>query len=77
MGHTQFLQQLDFFEIQQMNMYCDEETALYIASNLVFHERTKRIEIDSHFIREKLLSKEICIEFVGSNDQLADMLTNP
>jgi len=40
----------------------------------MFHERTKPIELDSHFIRENLLSKEICTEFVGSNDQLANVL---
>jgi len=56
-------------------MYCDNYIALHIASNPVFHERTKHIEINCHFVLEKLFSKEICTEFVGSNDQLADLLT--
>ena len=71
----QLLQELKFCEVQQMKLYCDNQAALHIASNPVFHERTKHIEIDCHFIREKLLSKEISTEFVNSNNQLADILT--
>lgn len=44
-------------------------------SNLVLYERTKCLEIDSHFVRDKVLSEEIVINFVGSNDQLANMFT--
>ena len=71
----QFLQELKFCDIHTMKMYCDNQAALHIASNPVFHERTKHIEIDCHFVREKLLTKEICTEFIWSNDQLADVLT--
>jgi len=71
----QLLQELKFCEIKQTKLYCDSQAALHIASNPMFHERIKHIEIDCHFVREKLLSKEISTEFVNSNDQLADIWT--
>ncbi|RVX10360.1 Retrovirus-related Pol polyprotein from transposon RE1 [Vitis vinifera] len=48
---------------------------LHIASNPVFHERTKHIEVDCHFIREKIASGCVATSFVNSNDQLADIFT--
>ncbi|RDX62553.1 hypothetical protein CR513_59101, partial [Mucuna pruriens] len=42
----QLIQKLKFVDVQPMKLYCDNQAALYIASNLVFHERTKHIEID-------------------------------
>jgi len=53
-----------------MTLICDNQVGLHIASNPVFHERTKHIEIDNHFIKEKIESCDIVTSFVNSNDQL-------
>ncbi|RVW27445.1 Retrovirus-related Pol polyprotein from transposon RE2 [Vitis vinifera] len=69
------LQELRFGKDEQMKLICDNQAALHIASNPVFHERTKHIEVDCHFIREKITSVCVATSFVNSNDQLVDIFT--
>ncbi|KAH9722152.1 retrovirus-related pol polyprotein from transposon RE1 [Citrus sinensis] len=58
-----------------MKLYCDNKAAISIAHNPVQHDRTKHVEIDRHFIKEKLENKIICLLFVPTKQQTSDILT--
>ena len=56
-------------------LWCHNQAALHIASNSLFHERTKHIEINCHFSREKIQLCLISTEYVKTIEQLGDIFT--
>ena len=70
-----FVQDLGITTAMPMPMHCDNEAVIFIAGNLAFHERTKHIEIDCHFIHDKVFMGVISTPHVSSSDQLADIFT--
>lgn len=56
-------------------LYCDNKAAISIAHNPVQYDRTKHVEIDRHFIKEKIEAGAICTPFVPTLQQIADILT--
>lgn len=56
-------------------IYCDNVSAISLSLNLVFHARMKHIEVDYHFVREKIARKQIVLKYVSTKDQVADIFT--
>lgn len=54
--------------------WCDNISVGSLASNAVFHNRTKHIEIDVHFVREQVAAKKLKMHYVSSQHQVANIL---
>lgn len=74
---TRLLTELRLKEVLPVPLYSDNQSAIRLAKNPEFHQRTKHIDIKYHFIREQVEKGVISLEFVGTENQLADLFTKP
>jgi histone deacetylase 1/2 len=71
------LQELGIKSPPAAMLWCDNIGATYLSANPVFHARTKHIEIDYHFVRERVAQKLLNVRLIGTGDQVADGFTKP
>jgi histone deacetylase 1/2 len=69
--------ELNILAPRAAKLWCDNIGAKYLSANPVFHARTKHIEVDYHFVRERVTRKLLDIEYISTRDQIADGFTKP
>ena len=69
------LKELGNKDLEPVDLYCDNQAALYIAANLVFHARTTHIEVDYHYVGDQLKAGKINPTYVNTKSQPADVFT--
>ncbi|KOC58971.1 Copia protein [Habropoda laboriosa] len=70
-----FLRTLGFESQSRIQLYCDNQGAIKLAENPVFHNRTKHIDVRHHFVRDALRDKAIELKYVPTGEMVADVLT--
>ena len=69
--------EIDFNLDVPIKIYVDNDSAINLAKNPVFHQRSKHIDIRYHFLRDQVGKNMIKLEYCRSKDQIADILTKP
>lgn len=69
------LQELGVESPRAAKLWCDNLGAKYLSANPIFHSCTKHIEVDFHFVRERVARKLLEIAYISTKDQVADGFT--
>jgi hypothetical protein len=64
-------------KFKKVSLLCDNESAIKLTNNPIQHARTKHVDVGHHLIRDHQQKGDICIDCVGTEDQLADIFTKP
>ncbi|CAK9811678.1 Copia protein [Anthophora quadrimaculata] len=70
-----YLLELGFGFSLEIKLYCDNQGALKLAENPIFHNRTKHVDIKHHFVRDALRNKLLKLEYISTSEMVADVLT--
>ena len=71
------LKDLKYIQDRPTMIYQDNQGTIALARNPTFHSRTKHIDIKYHFVRDKIKSSELVIEYKATQEMVADALTKP
>jgi hypothetical protein len=64
-------------EMDATMIFCDDYSCIKMTENLVFHDKTKHTEIQYHYIHDLVHKGDVKLQYVGTDEQVADVLTKP
>ncbi|GKB21450.1 cysteine-rich receptor-like protein kinase 8 [Tanacetum coccineum] len=72
---TTLLKDLGLKDLHPATLHCDNQAAIHIATNPVFHARTKHIEVDCHYVRDQVKDGQVKLVYLHTSQQLAAVFT--
>jgi hypothetical protein len=64
-------------KIEMMVVHCDNQSCIKLTENLIFHDRSKNIDMRYHYIRDLVQRKTVKLQYIATSEQVADILTKP